>query len=54
MDHLKYLRELDEKWEKHRKVLREMGWEDDKIEEYLDKAKTHILAHQSLTKLGVQ
>lgn len=54
MDHLKLLRELDEKWEKHRKVLREMGWEEDKINDYLDKAKVHILAHQNQTKMGVQ
>ena len=54
MDHLKLLRELDEKWEKHRKVLREMGWEEDKINDYLDKAKVHILAHNSQQKMGVQ
>lgn len=54
MDHLKLLRELDEKWEKHRVVLREMGWEEDKITEFLDKAKTHVLAADSQQKMGVQ
>lgn len=54
MDHLKLLRELEEKWEMHRRVLREMGWEEDKITEFLDKAKVNILAHNSQQKLGVQ
>ena len=54
MDHLKLLRELEEKWENHRKVLRVMGWEEDKINEFLDKAKHNILAHQSQLKIGVQ
>lgn len=54
MDHLKMLRELEEKWERHRRVLREMGWEEDKINEFLDKAKVNILAHNSGQKLGVQ
>ena len=54
VDHLKLLREIEQKWDSHRKVLRELGWEEDKINEYLDKAKTHILAHQNQQKLGVQ
>ena len=54
MDHLKLLREIEQKWESHRKVLRSMGWEEDKINEFLDKAKVHILAHDSGQKLGVQ
>lgn len=52
MDHLKLLRELEEKWEMHRNLLRKLGWEEDKINEFLDKAKTHILAHNSDIKLG--
>lgn len=54
MDHLKLLRELEEKWDSHRKVLREMGWEDDKINQFLDKAKVQVPAHESKLKLGVQ
>ena len=53
MDHLKLLRELEEKWEKHRNLLRKLGWEEDKINDYLDKAKVHILAHNQ-QKLGAQ
>lgn len=52
MDHLKLLRELEEKWESHRKVLLSMGWEEDKINEFLHKAKVHILAHDLNQKLG--
>ena len=54
MDHLKLLREIEQKWESHRKVLREMGWEEEKITEFLDKAKVHVLTHNSQQKLGVQ
>lgn len=54
MDHLKLLREIEQKWESHRKVLREMGWEEDRINEFLVKAKDNILAHESRKKLGVQ
>jgi hypothetical protein len=54
MDHLKLLREIEQKWESHRRVLREMGWEEDKINQFLDKAKDNILAHESKQKLGVQ
>ena len=54
MDHLKLLREIEQKWDSHRKVLREMGWEEDKINQFLDKAKVQVLAHESKQKLGVQ
>lgn len=52
MDHLKLLRELEEKWERHRRVLREMGWGEDKINEFLHKAKANILAHDLNQKPG--
>ena len=52
MDHLKLLRELEEKWEMHRNLLRKLGWEEDKINEFLHKAKVNILAHDSNQKLG--
>lgn len=54
MDHLKLLRELEQKWESHRRVLREMGWQEEKINEFLDHATLSILAHESEKKLGEQ
>lgn len=54
MDHLKLLHEIEQKWERHRNVLRDMGWEEEKIKTFLDNAKTHVLAVNSMNKIGEQ
>jgi hypothetical protein len=45
---------LDIKFESHRRVLREMGWDEDRINKFLYDAMKHIIATNEKDKGVIQ